>query len=396
MTSPSRRLPDWLRAYLVYTYPTAPPEVFHKWSAITAVAGALQRRVWVQYDEFSLYPNMYNILIGPPGSMKSTAMRIGQKMLMTLPGFNYSVDSISREKLIDDIKASSKNGQSALTVYCSEFSSFFSTSGPEMAVFLTDIYESPDVWVHRTKTQQISQVNNACLNLMACTQPETMAKSLPLHSVGMGLTSRIPFIFADTPRERDWRGNKDQEQIDMRDHLLNDLKVISTLAGEMNFAPDADKAYNEWYKPFQQNLPSATNDERLRPYFSRKHTHLMKVCMVLSAMRRDTLVMTMEDLTDAHSLLDEIESRMSLAFLGFGGSITANPMAKITEVLYYKATWMELAELLDIMKRDVRRMEFDECLATLIATNAVEETIQGGKRYYRTTAAFNSKLGGSD
>src|SRR5215831_229844 len=229
----TRKLPDWFEAYLLYTYSTASPEIFHKWAALTVVAGALRRRVWIDHpDVFKLYPNMYTVLIGPPGAMKGTAMRMGQRLLMQVPGFDYNADSLSREKLILDLQQSLSGGDCALTVFSSEFGSMFSVSGPEMANFLTDIYESPDKWSYRLKNQASVTVVNACLNLMACTQPETMAKFLPIHSIGLGLTSRMPFIYADTPRDRPWRQKRDPQQDAIRDLLLNDLHVITTLRGE--------------------------------------------------------------------------------------------------------------------------------------------------------------------
>ena len=106
--------------------------------------------------------------------MKGSAMKIGQRLLFQIPGFEFSADSISREKLIQDMTGVYKNGASALTVYCSEFSSFFSTSGPEMAVFLTDIYEAQESWSHKTKTQSSQKIICPCLNLQACTTPEAM------------------------------------------------------------------------------------------------------------------------------------------------------------------------------------------------------------------------------
>ena len=381
-SSPTRKLEDWFEAYKVYTYPMPSPEIFHKFTALSTVAGALRRKVWIDVPEiFRLYPNMYNVLIGPPGAMKGSAMRVGQRMLMELPGFDYSVDSVSREKLIQDLQQSLNMGDSALTVYSSEFSSMFSTSGPEMASFLTDIYESPDKWSHRTKSQTISIIVNAALNLQACTQPETMAKSLPIHSVGLGLTSRIVFVFADTPRERDWRPSKDPQQGMIRQLLINDLHVITTLNGEYTLEPEADEFYNQWYRPFMVAPHASTNDDRLRPYFSRKHTHVLKIAMALSAMRRDELVITLKELTDAFSILDEAEGVMGMSFSGFGAAVTATPMAKIMEILSARARPVAYGELLDLLKRDVRRQEFDECIETLLATNAIRKSDNGKLAY---------------
>lgn len=366
---------------MLYTYPSPSPEIFHKFTALSTVAGALRRKVWIEVpDIYRLYPNMYNILIGPPGAMKGSAMRLGQRMLTQLPGFDYSVDSVSREKLIDDMRAALKHGDSAVTIYSSEFSSMFSTSGPEMATFLTDIYESPEKWSHRTKSQQVTIITNACLNLQACTQPETMAKALPIHSIGLGLTSRIVYVFAEVPRERDWRQTtKDPQQEQIRQALINDLQVMTTLNGEYQLAKDADAFYNSWYRPFMQNQSSATKDDRLRPYYSRRHTHILKIAMALSAMRRDQLLITLKEIEDAMALLVEVEQVMSFAFSGFGMSLTAAPMAKIIEILSARGEPIEYGQLFEYLKRDVRRMEFDECIETLTVTNAIKKINVAGR-----------------
>jgi hypothetical protein len=400
MTFPSKRakvLDDWVKSYLVWTHPTSPPEIFHKWSALSAVAGALRRRVYFDYGHFHLYPNMYNVLIGPPGSMKSTAMRIGNALLSKVPNVKFSVDSITRERLIQDISQANQEGASAMTVYCSEFSSFFSSSGPEMAVFLTDIYESPVKWAHSSKSGGQNTLNAPCLNLHACTTPETMAKQLPIHVVGLGLTSRTNFIHAELARDRPYRTKKTPTDGEMEGYLINDLQVISTYSGEFDFDSEADSMYDKWYRGFQKNPKAATNDERLRPWFSRKHTHVIKLCMALAASRLEAPVMTKQDLATAFELCEEIEAVMGRAFSGFGAATTAQPMEKIIELLYYATplqadgapALVAYSQLLDALKRDIRRDEFDECLDTLLATGSIVKIIDGkGQPFYTVSQSF--------
>ena len=368
------------------------PEIFHKFTALSTVAGALRRKVWIEVPEiYRLYPNQYNVLIGPPGSMKGSAMRVGQKMLMELPGFDYSADSISREKLIQDLQQSLNGGDCALTVYSSEFTSMFAISGPEMANFLTDIYESQDKWSYRLKNQASVTIVNACLNLQACTQPETMAKALPIHSVGLGLTSRIALVYAEIPRDRDWKPKKDPSQAQLRQLIVNDLQVITTLHGEFRHDEEADEFYNKWYRQHQQNPHEWTRDDRLKPYFSRKHTTVNKIAMCLSAMRRDDLIITMKELNQAFELLAEAEAVMPMAFSGFGAVSTAAPMAKIVDILSATGQPMGYSELLSYLKRDVRRQEFDECLETMVLVNQIRKVpVNGtGEPHYQITGEDN-------
>lgn len=340
---------------------------------------------------------MYNVLIGPPGSMKSTAMRIGNSLLAKVPNVKFSVDSITRERLIQDISQANVEGASAMTVYCSEFSSFFSSSGPEMAVFLTDIYESPVKWAHSSKSGGQNTLNAPCLNLHACTTPETMAKQLPIHVVGLGLTSRTNFIQAELARDRPYRTKKTPTDNELEGYLANDLQVISTFSGEYDFDTETDNRYDKWYRDFQKNPKAATNDERLRPWFSRKHTHVIKLCMALAASRREIPVMVKEDLDTAFELCEEAEAVMGKAFSGFGAASTASPMEKIIELLYYATPVNEdgspplvsYAQLLDALRRDVRRDEFDECLDTLLATGSIVKSIDlKGQAYYTVSQSF--------
>jgi len=164
--------------------------------------------------------------------------------------------------------------------------------------------------------------------------------------------------------------------------LLNDLHVITTLRGEFGLDADADLFYDSWYRHHMQHPHEATSDDRLRPYFSRKHTHVLKVAMALTVMRRDELKIGLRELEEAFALLAEAEATMPLAFSSFGASLTASPMAKIVEILSARNEPVEYGILLDLLKRDVRRQEFDECIDTLLFTNAIRKSPLNGKLAY--------------
>ena len=72
---------DWIDTYLKYTKGTPTPSIFRLWSAITAVSGAVERRVWVETGKGKLYPNLYTLLVGPPGSGKSQAIKPVKELL---------------------------------------------------------------------------------------------------------------------------------------------------------------------------------------------------------------------------------------------------------------------------------------------------------------------------
>lgn len=307
--------------------------------------------------------------------MKTSASRIGRELIEQVPGLKFSVDSLTREKFILDFSQSYADGQSAVTAYSPEFASFFASSGADMAVFLTDIYECPTKWAHSSKMGGTQTIQAPCLNLLACTTPESMQKSLPLEAIGLGLTSRIVFPHAELPRERPWRSRKSAEQMAIEKMLVNDLMVISTIAGEFDFTPEADAVYDKWNRAYKQNPHSECTDDRLRPYFSRKHTHILKLCMVLSASRRNNRVMELSDLEDAHAILHEAESFMPKAFAGVGASPLAGPYDRVIDLISHSQEPVDHMQIVDRLKRDLRREEVDEILETLSMIGDVKKTL---------------------
>ena len=77
----SRESKDWINTYLAYTDNTEPPHLYKEWVAVSVIASALQRKVFLEWGPMTFYPNMYIILCGPSGkARKSTAMGPGMKL----------------------------------------------------------------------------------------------------------------------------------------------------------------------------------------------------------------------------------------------------------------------------------------------------------------------------
>src|SRR5690606_11504383 len=71
----SRHFDNFLDAYLEYANDDFVPEKFNLWSGLSAIAGALERKVWLPWgDTFSYYPNIFVLLVALPGVGKSTAL----------------------------------------------------------------------------------------------------------------------------------------------------------------------------------------------------------------------------------------------------------------------------------------------------------------------------------
>ena len=381
MASTGRLLDDWIEAYMVYTAESEAPDEYHAWVSLSTIAGVLRRRVHMNLGYFHLYPNLYIILVSPPGRCKkSTTMRIARPVLGEVPGINFSVDSTTRERFIVDMQQAYSDGQSAITIYSSEFGSILASSQMDMVLFLTDIYDCPPEWAHKTKVGGTNTIKQPFLNILAATTPDWMARAMPLDTVGIGLTSRIIFIYSETPRIRDWRPVLSKEQVELGRLLVRDLQDIATISGEYTMEQSADDMFSEWYKG-PRHEESRYADARLSGYFERKPMHILKVAMVVAAAQRNEPIITHKDLVRAFAFLGHAERDMPSVFLGVGKNPLASDLHMALATVMNNPEGIPFGKLLDMFKHSVRKDELSEVLETLRMSGhiTVEQTEDGPK-----------------
>lgn len=384
-----RLLPNWITAYLAYTNESESPESFHAWVAISTIAGVLRRRVYFDMGYFILFPNLYVVLVSPPGMCKkSTAMRISRPIIGDVPGINFTVDSTTRERLAQDLAQSYADGQAAMTAYSTEFASLLTSSAMDMVTFLTDIYDCPNEWTHKTKHSGSATIKYPYLNLLAATTPDWLSRSMPLDTVGIGLTSRIIFVYSDEPRVRDPFPTLSKEQKELAGLLTKDLIVISNSSGRFVLDDAADKYYRSWYITRREEIKA---DSRLTGYFERKPMHMLKVAMIIAAAvghEQDwegNNVITLDTVKGAESLLGTIEEPMARVFTGVGRNPLAFDIEQSLVTILSRPEGITFAQLLDMYKHSVRKQELEEVLDTLRVTGHIRMTpTEHGPKYFPT------------
>ena len=72
---------DFLTKYREYTSHTIVPRLYNEWGAILAISSVLGQKCWIERGYYRIYPNLYVMLIGKPGTGKGTAANILQGVL---------------------------------------------------------------------------------------------------------------------------------------------------------------------------------------------------------------------------------------------------------------------------------------------------------------------------
>ena len=268
-----------------------------------------------------------------------------------------------------------------MTTYSTEFASLLASSGMDQVVFLTDIYDSPEEWSHRTKTSGSSKISMPYLNLLAATTPDWIARSLPLDTVGIGLTSRIIFVYSDKPRIRDPFPTLSKEQQELEELLIRDLQQISLISGQFELDPEAKDFFTDWYKRHHQ-VDRPQTDQRLLGYDERKPMHILKVAMLISASQKDEPLLTKDNVSSAMAALNHIEPAMRRTFEGVGKNPLTGDIFAIANMITARPG-IAYGELLNLFKHSVREEELNEILVTLTHIGSIR-TVQTptGPRYY--------------
>lgn len=351
---------NWLSHYAEYTRESESPDSFHLWAALSVLASAVRRNVWLNQGTYVLYPNLYVILVGPPGKVrKSTTIRLGRRLLFDVENIHFGPDSVTREELIRSLARISLTAKSAaLTIHSTELSSLIEPSGIKMIQFLTDIFDGDVKWRYSTKGQGKDTIHNPVLNILAGTTPTWIADGLPPTVVGHGFTSRVVFVYESDRRYlRPFPKEPDAGLV--RDLAL-DLDHISRIEGEFVWGPGAKARYEAIYKEIDKANPK---DYRVEGFHNRKDIYVLKVAMLLSLAEGDSLVLRDVDLDAAYAALNLVEESMHKTFSAVGkyehaadyeriltmlatdGDLTSE---QLYERLYAVGDVQEIARLLDM------------------------------------------------
>ena len=79
----------------------------HFWTGVSAIAGTLRRRVWLDMRYFIWSPCFYILLVALPGIVsKSTTAGIGMDLLRKVPGIKFGPQAVTWPALVTAFAAS--------------------------------------------------------------------------------------------------------------------------------------------------------------------------------------------------------------------------------------------------------------------------------------------------
>lgn len=384
-------MPSFLEEYFQYVEHTEPPKIFHLWSALAGISALAGRNIWWKNGPMVIYPNIYVLLIGSPGTRKSTAIKIfkrlmkktgyntfsadrstKQKFLMDLEnGFDFDsqqradAEFIKKEKehthtrvskllagtldqMIDSMEAQRKEGPSEVFVAADEFMDFFGMGNMEFAALLGVLWDKEDAYTDRLKNSKSVYIPEPTVSILGGATHENFKMMFPPELLGQGFMSRLLMIYGESS------GKKftflEEEKDETTDVLVKRLLAMRKhKIGNLAFSTEAKEALDGIYKTWHD-----LQDARFRYYSTRRFTQLIKLLLIL-ATEKQAECLDKADVVFANTLLTHAELYMPKAMGEYGKSKNSEVSHKIIDILEHavpkaltiKEIWTQVAMDMD-------------------------------------------------
>lgn len=360
---------DFIETHVAESAHVPSPEIYRRWAAITAVSGALERKVWTRGSAALIYPNLFTVLVGQPGSGKDNAIRPIRDFWAKTQGLHISPDNVTKASLIDALSRAVRTVMNADSTECQIFSAL-SVAAPEFGVFFTkydleflstisSLWMSPPNYVEERRTSGTVEIAKPHLVMLSGTQPDFINSLLPEEAWGQGFAARLIMVYSPGAPLVDLFDSMEYDN----SHLISKINEIFNLSGEFKWTDKAKNAMRLWHK---DGCPPEPEHSRLSYYKTRRPVHCMKLCMISAASDSCQLLVTENDVERAKDWLIAAEKTMPDIFRAMGAKSDNQLIQDLHYFMYQKYS---------SVVRDKRKPISDEEVHQFLLTRATSERI---------------------
>lgn len=375
---------DFFRRYLEITGGTEVPSFFRRWSIIVAVGAWIGRGAYFKHGDFKVYPNIYAMLLGAPGTRKSTAIKRAKKILQAAGYEYFASEKTTKEKFLLDLSGYEDEADSdgfldmrldndwtECFIAADEFNDFFGNNILDFVSLLGVLWDFEGVYKSKIKNGVSVEIPDPTISILGGNTQTTFANTFPPEVMGQGFFSRMVAVYAEpTQKKIAFPAAPSDEEISYLVEHLHAMRMHC--AGELDITEEAitlvEKIYISW-KPIE--------DERFAHYGNRRMGHLLKL-IIIHAVARLSNTIEVEDVRYANTILYHTEHFMPRAFGEFGKARNAGSTHKVLGIIETQDSPIEFGALWAKMDNDLSDLnELAEIVRGLSASGKIQTTEKG-------------------
>jgi len=301
--------------------------------------------------------------MGTPGTRKTTAIMIAQKMVKHQGYDRFSADHTSPERFLHDMLMQNPEDSEedllemsldAITcerfIVADEFTDFVGKGNLNFLTMLAKLWDAQDSYSHPKLHGKSILIPRPTLSALCGNTPQNFIIAFPPEAIGQGCMSRMILVHGDPTGEKlEDPPEPTEESIKALKERLD--KVQKIVRGPITKSPEAQIIFGKIYKSFKD-----IEDHRFQHYSTRRFTHFQKLAMVLAAMRCSTVIES-DDCLIANTILHYTEARMPKALGEFGKSRNADVSNSVLEILKRVKKPVTIRYLWKMVAQDLNRQD---------------------------------------
>lgn len=298
----------WLDELLKQTEETEAPGRYYWWSGLAAIAAIVRKNVWLSRDDrYNLYTNIYVALISTKsGARKGVPIKLCKDLLeevnttRIISGCNSiqgMINELSQQKTLDNGTVISE----AHGIMLSDELDAFLTDDPKSLTYFTSLFgthEHEKKWEKTLKSGK-ETLKSPCLTMLIASNEIMFESVVKRKDVEGGFIARTFIVKESKLGKLNALVRPSKNKLNIPKLAIR-LSEISKLRGPFKLTEESVDKYEGWYL----NSGYQEMDDRTGT-FNRLGDQVLKVAMLISMSKKDSLILEWEDIQTAIDKCEE-------------------------------------------------------------------------------------------